>query len=268
MTRKAIVTGASSGIGRATAVGLARAGCDVGITFNTNSTAAEAVREEIQSLGRRASIVRLDCADPAIAARAVDELVSHIGGVDVLVNNAGVNRRARVFDETASGWHHTLAVNLISPWACARAAAAHMIRAGHGGRILNVTSVLAQAPIDGGAAYCASKAGLELLTKVMALELAEYGITVNAVAPGHAATPMNFSEEELTAETAVARPVIPAARPASPDEIAETIAFLASPEASYTTGACVVVDGGLLLASGPESLQREIGLPPERLQGR
>jgi NAD(P)-dependent dehydrogenase (short-subunit alcohol dehydrogenase family) len=260
--RRAIVTGGGSGIGRATALKLAADGCDVGVTYRANAEGAEAVVAEIRALGRAAHGAALDLADPGAAGPAVDALAERLGGVDVLVNNAGVNRRATVEEETVAGFERTLAVNLVGPWACAQAAAAHMIAAGRGGRIVNVTSVLAFVPLDGGGAYGAAKAGLELLTKVLALELAPHGIKVNAVAPGHTATPMNYGPEDLAAAT-IERPVIPAARAAAPDEIAAAIAFLASPAASYATGASLLVDGGLLLASGPQSLQVATGRPPE-----
>jgi NAD(P)-dependent dehydrogenase (short-subunit alcohol dehydrogenase family) len=260
--RRAIVTGAGSGIGRATALQLAAAGCDVGITYRANVEGAERVVAEILDLGRAAAHVELDLAEPAAATAAVDALAERLGGVDVLVNNAGVNRRATVLEETIAGFDRTLAVNLVGPWACAQAAARHMIDAGRGGRIVNVTSVLAFVPLDGGGAYGAAKAGLELLTKVLALELAPHGIKVNAVAPGHTATPMNYGPDDLAAAT-IERPVIPTARAAAPDEIAAAIAFLASPAASYATGASLLVDGGLLLASGPQSLQDATGRPPE-----
>jgi NAD(P)-dependent dehydrogenase (short-subunit alcohol dehydrogenase family) len=260
--RRAIVTGAGSGIGRATALQLAAAGCDVGVTYRANAAGAERVVAEIRDLGRSAVSVELDLARPAAAAAAVDVLADALGGVDVLVNNAGVNRRAIVLEETVAGFDRTLDVNLVGPWACAQAAARHMIAGRRGGRIVNVTSVLAFVPLEGGGAYGAAKAGLEALTKVLALELAPHGIKVNAVAPGHTATPMNYGPDDLRAAT-IARPVIPAARAASPDEIAAAIAFLASPAASYATGASLLVDGGLLLASGPQALQRATGLPPE-----
>jgi NAD(P)-dependent dehydrogenase (short-subunit alcohol dehydrogenase family) len=261
--RRAIVTGAGSGIGRATALQLAAAGCDVGVTYRANAAGAERVAAEIRDLGRAAAHVELDLADPAAATAAIDALAERLGGVDVLVNNAGLNRRATVLEETVAGFDRTLAVNLVGPWACAQAAARHMIDAGGGGRIVNVTSVLAFVPLDGGGAYGAAKAGLELLTKVLALELAPHGIKVNAVAPGHTATAMNYGPDDLAAAT-IERPVIPTARAASPDEIAAAIAFLASPAASYATGASLLVDGGLLLASGPQSLQDATGRPPER----
>jgi hypothetical protein len=260
--RRAIVTGAGSGIGRATALQLAAAGCDVGLTYRANADGAEGVAGEIRALGRAAACVELDLARPEAAAAAIDALADRLGGVDVLVNNAGVNRRATVLEETVAGFDRTLAVNLVGPWACAQAAARHMIVAGRGGRIVNVTSVLAFVALDGGGAYGAAKAGLELLTKVLALELAPHAIKVNAVAPGHTATPMNYGPADLAAAT-IERPVIPAARAASPDEIAAAIAFLASPAASYATGASLLVDGGLLLASGPQALQEATGRPPE-----
>jgi NAD(P)-dependent dehydrogenase (short-subunit alcohol dehydrogenase family) len=260
--RRAIVTGGGSGIGRATALQLAAAGCDVGVTYRANAQGAEQVVGEIRDLGRRAASVELDLARPETAASAVDGLADALGGLDVLVNNAGVNRRATLLEETVADFDRTLAVNLVGPWACAQAAAHHMIEGGRGGRIVNVTSVLAFVPLEGGGAYGAAKAGLEALTKVLALELAPHGIKVNAVAPGHTATPMNYGPDDLRAAT-IARPVIPTARAASPDEIAAAIAFLASPAASYATGASLLVDGGLLLASGPQSLQEATGLPPE-----
>jgi NAD(P)-dependent dehydrogenase (short-subunit alcohol dehydrogenase family) len=260
--RRAIVTGAGSGIGRATALQLAAAGCDVGVTYRANAAGAERVVAEIRALGRAAVHVELDLAEPTAARGAIDTLAARLGGVDVLVNNAGVNRRATVLEETIADFERTLAVNLVGPWACAQAAARHMIAAGQGGRIVNVTSVLAFVALDGGGAYGAAKAGLELLTKVLALELAPHAIKVNAVAPGHTATPMNYGPDDLAAAT-IERPVIPAARAAAPEEIAAAIAFLASPAASYATGASLLVDGGLLLASGPQSLQDATGRPPE-----
>jgi NAD(P)-dependent dehydrogenase (short-subunit alcohol dehydrogenase family) len=259
--RTAIVTGAGSGIGRASALLLADAGFDVGITYHRNAAGGHETVEQIEQRGRRGRAVQLDLADPRHAAAAIDELAEHFGRVDVLVSNAGVNPRTPALEATVEDWEWTLAVNLIGPWACARAAAPYMAEVG-GGRIVNVTSVLAFAPLEGAGAYCAAKAGLELLTKVMALELAPRGIAVNAVAPGHTATPMNFSAEHLTGAR-IDRPVIPFARAADPEEVAKVIAFLAGADASYMTGASLLVDGGLLLASGPQALQEATGLPPE-----
>jgi NAD(P)-dependent dehydrogenase (short-subunit alcohol dehydrogenase family) len=262
--RGAIVTGASSGIGAATAVRLARDGFDVGITYKTGEEAALRVAAHAEQLGVRAEVARLALEeDPDDVERAIADLADRFERLDVLVNNAAVNRRMDTLEETAYAWARTLAINLTGPWICARAAAARMVEAGTGGRIVNVTSVLASAPLGGAAAYCASKAGLEMLTRVLALELAPHAITVNAVAPGHVATPMNFGDEEVDA-LSIVREAIPAKRPATPEEIAGAIAYLASPEASYVTGASLLVDGGLLLVSGPTVLEQSIELPAGR----
>jgi NAD(P)-dependent dehydrogenase (short-subunit alcohol dehydrogenase family) len=261
-TRSAIVTGASSGIGAASALLLAERGFDVGLTYRRNEAGARHTAQAIQALGRRAVVAQLDLAAPERAEQAIGALAEDLGRLDVLVNNAGVNRRAEALEETVEGWNETLAVDLVAPWACAKAAAKSMIAAGSGGRIINVSSILAFTPLAGGGAYCAAKAGLELLTKVLALEWASHGITVNAVAPGHTATPMNFDAADLDGST-IERPVIPLGRAAAPAEVAAAIAFLACEQASYVTGACVLVDGGLALSSGPQQLQQLVGLPPE-----
>ncbi|MFZ2049496.1 MAG: SDR family oxidoreductase [Solirubrobacteraceae bacterium] len=264
--RCAIVTGASSGIGAATAILLAERGYDVGLTYRGNEQGARHTAEAIEALGRRAVVAQLDLSAPERAQAAIGEISEDLGRLDVLVNNAGVNHRAEGLEETVEGFNETLAVDLVAPWACAKAAAERMIEAGSGGRIVNVSSILAFVPLAGGGAYCAAKAGLELLTKVLALEWAQHGITVNALAPGHTATPMNFDAATLDG-TVIERPVIPLRRAAAAEELAATIAFLASEEASYVTGACLLVDGGLALASGPQQLQQLVGLPPEAEAG-
>jgi hypothetical protein len=263
--RVAIVTGASSGIGAATAVRLARDGFDIGITFRDNAAGATETAAAVGSAGGRAAVARLNLDEPASAGQVISELGDELGRVDVLVNNAGFNRRASAFDETVDSWLHTLAVDLVGPWACAREAAGRMVAAGRGGRIVNVSSVLAFAPLHGGAAYCSAKAALEALTKVLALEWAQHGVTVNAVAPGHTATPMAYAPERLDGSE-IPRPVIPLGRAAMADEVAGAIAYLASPDARYVTGASLRVDGGLLLASGPQQLEAATGVPAMREQ--
>lgn len=258
----AIVTGASSGIGAASALLLAERGWDVGLTYRGNEDGARRTAAAIEACGRRAAIAQLDLASPERAGAVIGQLADELGRLDALVNNAGVNRRAEALEETVEGWNATLAVDLVAPWACAKAAAARMVAAGRGGRIVNVSSILAFVPLAGGGAYCAAKAGLELLSKVLALEWAQHRITVNAVAPGHTATPMNFDATDLDG-SAIERPVIPLGRAAGSEEIAAAIAFLVSEQASYLTGASLLVDGGLALASGPQQLQQLIGLPPE-----
>ena len=245
MNRIAIVTAGDSGIGKATAVALARAGCDVGLTWNTDDAGAKETANEIGALGRRAEIRHLDLTQLPGAADVVDELASALGGLDVFVNNAGTGTSSPFLEQTWEEWNEVLDVDLNGAFLCAQKAARIMVGAGTPGRIVNVTSVHEHTPKEGSAAYCAAKGGLGLLTKVMALELAEHGITVNAVAPGEIATPMTGNEDVDPAT--VSRPGIPAGRPGDAWEVAHVVVHLASPEASYTTGHSYVVDGGLML---------------------
>jgi NAD(P)-dependent dehydrogenase (short-subunit alcohol dehydrogenase family) len=257
----AIVTGASSGIGRATALQLAKLGYDVGITFNSGRENAGALAADIQALGRRAFWRALNLEDPPGGASVIDQLVDDLGGLDAFVNNAGINHRRSFLDMPLKEWTNVLAVNLTGAFVCAQRAARRMVEVGKGGKIVNVTSVLDREILDGGGAYCTSKAGLRQLTRVMALELAPYGIRVNGVAPGETATPMNFSVPVDAAS--VRRPVIPQARPGYSEEVASTICFLISEASNYITGEVLLVDGGLALHGGPQALQVAVGRPKQ-----
>ena len=245
MASKAIVTGSDSGIGKATAVAMAEVGYDVGITWHSDDAGAKGTAEEVKALGRRAEVRRLDLTDPPAAAGVIDELADALGGLDVLVNNAGTGITEPFLEMELESWSEVLAVDLTGPMLCAQRAARRMVDAGGGGRIINVTSVHEHVPLEGSSAYCAAKGGLGLLTKVMALELAEHGILVNAVAPGEISTPMT-GQHDVDPQSED-RPGIPLGRPGHSREIAAAIVHLASPEASYTTGASFVIDGGLLL---------------------
>jgi NAD(P)-dependent dehydrogenase (short-subunit alcohol dehydrogenase family) len=241
----AVVTASDSGIGEASAVALARRGFDVGITWRSDEQGAQEAAAQVRDAGRRAEIRRLDLSDATTGARVVDELAEALGGLDVLVNNAGTGDETPFLEVELDTWREILEVDLTGAFQCAQAAARRMAAAGNGGRIINVTSVHEHIPLPGSAPYCAAKGGLGLLTKVMALELARHGITVNSVAPGEIATPMT-GNEDVDPHT-VERPAIPARRPGDANEIAAVVAFVASGEASYLTGASIVVDGGLSL---------------------
>ncbi|MFE9171796.1 SDR family oxidoreductase [Streptomyces kebangsaanensis] len=240
----AVVTGSDSGIGRATAVRLAEAGMDIGITWHSDEKGAEGTAEEVRGKGRRAAVARMDLARLPAGADALDRLCDELGRLDVLVNNAGTGTATPFLDLTLDDMRRVLDVDLAGPFLCGQKAARRMIRQGDGGRIVNVTSVHEHQPRVGAGPYCAAKGGLGLLTQVMALELAEHGITVNAVAPGEIATPMT-GQEDVDVHTEH-RPGVPLGRPGDAREVAAVIAFLAGPDASYVTGASWSVDGGML----------------------
>src|SRR3954471_24508069 len=223
----AIVTGADSGIGKATAVLLAERGFDVGITWHSDDEGARGTASEVEGFGRRAEVRQLDLSDVSSGPRVVGELADALGGVDVFVNNAGTGHQTPFLEVGLDEWQHVLDVDLTGAFLCAQEAARRMVDAGSGGRIVNVTSVHEHVPLRGSAAYCAAKGGLGLLTKVMALELAPHGIRVNAVAPGEIATPMTGNED--VDPTTVPRKWIPLGRPGHAREMAAVIAFLAQP---------------------------------------
>jgi NAD(P)-dependent dehydrogenase (short-subunit alcohol dehydrogenase family) len=245
VARLAIVTGSDSGIGKATAVELARQGYDAGITWHEDEDGANETASEVRELNRRAVVSRLDLSELPGPEAVVDELMDELGGIDAFVNNSGVGRSEEFLQLEWEDWLHVLNVNLSGAFLCAQRAARRMVEQGRGGRIVNITSVHEHVPLPGSAAYVAAKHGLGGLTKQMALELGEHGITVNAVAPGEIATPMT-GNEDVDPRT-VERASIPMGRPGDAREIASLIAWLCSDGAQYATGSSFVVDGGLLL---------------------
>jgi hypothetical protein len=249
VTRSAIVTGASSGIGRATAILLARRGFNVGITYNQNAAGAEQVAAILRGEGHVAELTTLDLGDEGSVVAAVNLLTDRLGHLDVMVNNAGTLALQPFLEMEMGVWRGVIDRNLTGAFIAARTAARRMIEGGHrDGAIINVASVHSFVPLREGAAYCASKGGLSMLTKVMALELAPHGIRVNEVCPGEVATPMSGAAQGEDARDRH-RPDLPAGRPASVEEVAFVIVSLADPANGYTIGSSVIVDGGMLLTA-------------------
>lgn len=248
--RHAIVTASDSGIGAATAVALAEAGLDVGITWHSDEEGAENTAEAVRAHGSRAVVARFDATDFDSVPGVIDGLADELGGLDVFVNNAGGGSGGAFLDLELEAWRADLALNLDGAFVALRTAARRMAHHRTGGRLIAVTSVHEHQPRVGSAAYVAAKHGLGGLIKTMAQELGAHGITANAVAPGEIATPLNDMDADDADETR--RPGIPLARPGRPKEIADVIRFLASPAASYVTGASWVVDGGML-QMGPQA---------------
>ncbi|MBB3037151.1 SDR family oxidoreductase [Hoyosella altamirensis] len=246
----AIVTGSDSGIGRAIASELAAQGINVGITYNSDIQGADETAAEAREHGVRTAVAKLDLTGLPQSAHVIDDLADALGAVDILVNCAGTGSSQPALDMSFAQWREVLSVNLDGAFLCSQAAARRMAARGEGGRIINITSVHEHAPRVGAAPYCASKAGLGALTKVLALELSEYGITVNSVAPGEISTPMTGQAD--VDPNSQDRPGYPLKRPGHAHEVAAVVSFLASPAAEYVTGASYVVDGGMLLM-GPQA---------------
>src|SRR3954453_19618258 len=240
-----IATGSDSGIGKATAVALAQQGWDVGITWHEDEDGARETADEVRAQGRRAEVRQLDLTQLDQVQEGIGSLADALGGVNALVNNAGTGASTPFLEMELDEWRQVLATDLTGAYLAAQEVGRRMVGQGEGGRIVNVTSVHEHVPKSGSSAYCAAKGGLGLLTKVMALELAEHDITVNAVAPGEIATPMTMQEDEDVSSKD--RPALPLGRPGDAREIGAVIAFLCSPQASYATGASFVIDGGMLL---------------------
>jgi 3-oxoacyl-[acyl-carrier protein] reductase len=240
--RVVLVTGAQQGIGEAMAVAFAAAGYDVAINWLDNEGAAEIVAAKVRACGQRALMVRADMGNLPDITRLVDATVSGLGGLDVLVNNAGVFPRVKFLEMTEADWDFVVDINLKGSAFCAQAAAKAMVAAGIPGSIINLSSrSLAGTPL--GVHYSATKAGVVGMTRAMALALAPHGIRVNAIAPGltDTAQPRYGNTEEELREMALA---VPLGRMGTPADIAALGVFLASDAASYITGQVHHINGG------------------------
>jgi 3-oxoacyl-[acyl-carrier protein] reductase len=243
--KTALVTGASRGIGRAIAVALARGGASVALNYAGNEAAANEALVRVKEAGApRAKLWKFDVADSAACAKAVEEIVAELGGLHVLVNNAGIALDQLVMRLKDEDWNRTLQVNLTGNFNLIRAVSRPMMKA-RGGAIVNVTSVIGEMGNAGQAAYAAAKAGQIGLTKSVARELASRNIRVNAVAPGYIETDMTAGLPE--AAKGKMMEMIPLARLGAAEDVANAVAFLASDQASYVTGEVLRVNGGMYM---------------------
>lgn len=244
--KTALVTGSSQGIGREIAVRLAREGADVAVNYHSHPAEADAVLAEIKALGRRAVSIGADLGSVAEVTRLVAEAVAGLGSLDILVNNAGVEKNASFQDVTEHDYDLVMNVNLKGAFFATQAFVKHLLSRRAPGRIVNISSVHEELPFPHFTAYCASKGGLKMMTRNLAVELAPFGITINSIAPGAIETPINTKLLNDPEKLKALLGNIPLNRLGKPRDVAGAAAFLASPDADYITGTTLFVDGGLL----------------------
>jgi glucose 1-dehydrogenase len=244
--KNALVTGSDQGIGQAIAIRLAEEGANVVINYRKNRDGADETCGRVQALGRRTAAVQADVGIVADAQRLVTEGIAALGSLDVLVNNAGIEKNAGFLDVTEHDYRAVIDVNLTGAFFATQTFARHCRDAKHGGKVINNSSVHEELPFPHFTAYCASKGGLKMMMRNLAIELASLGITINNVCPGAIETPINA---KLLSDPKLLNPLlanIPLNRLGKPADVAGTVAFLASSDADYITGASIVIDGGLL----------------------
>jgi glucose 1-dehydrogenase len=246
--RIALVTGGESGIGAACAEALGAAGADVAVLYYEDADAAGAVRDKVVASGRRAIIVQADVGDEGAVGQAFATTAAQVGTPDLLVNSAGLNMSGiPVADMELAQWNRLIRTDLTGAFLTSRALVRGLRDANKPGRIVNISSIHSTAVRYGGADYCSAKAGLDNLTRTMAVECGPMKISVNAIAPGMILTPMNKRAETDPTYLADAEKHIPWGRAGRPDEVADLAVYLCSEKSDYITGAIITIDGGLTL---------------------
>lgn len=240
MGRVALVTGAGRGIGAAVAERLAQDGWDVVVNYRRTAEGAETVATTVKAFGQRALIQKADVSRADEVQAMVDETIRELGGLDAIVNNAGIYERGTVEETDHPDWHETLDVNLTGAWYLVKAALPHL---GRDARIVSIASIIGAAGSSHGAHYAASKGGLIAMTKALAKELAPKGVLVNCVAPGAIATDMIGTDTPKERQAREAK--IPLGRVGEAHEVAGAVSFLLGPDATYVTGQTLHVNGGL-----------------------
>ena len=258
--QKALVTGANSGIGKGVAIALGRAGADVVINFRSGEEAAQQVADEIIAGGSRSYIHNADVSQEAEVVAMFERMKKEFGTIDIMVNNAGLQKDARFEEMTLEQWNTVISVNLTGQFLCAREAVKEFKRRGvvkevscSAGKIICISSVHEVIPWAGHVNYAASKGGVMLMMKSIAQEVAPHRIRVNSVSPGAIRTPINTAAWSTPEAYGDLLKLIPYRRIGEPDDIGRTVAWMASDEADYITGACIYVDGGMTLYPGFEA---------------
>jgi glucose 1-dehydrogenase len=242
----AVVTGSSQGIGRGIVERFAREGADVVINYNRSPGGAQEVLTGVEAAGRRGLVVQADMSSTAGVRHLIDAAVDHFGELDILVNNAGVEAHAPFWEVTEEAYDRVLNVNLKGVFFATQAMVNHARQNNRPARIINISSVHEELPFPNFAAYCVSKGGVKMLTRNLAVELGQFGITVNAIAPGAIETPINTKLLNDPAKLNALLAQIPLNRLGQPEDVAGVAVFLASDDAAYVTGSTYFVDGGLM----------------------
>jgi glucose 1-dehydrogenase len=241
----ALVTGSSQGIGAAIAVRLAQEGADIIVNYHSHPETADAVKDQITALGRRAISVGGDLGAVASVNQLIADSIAGLGQIDILVNNAGVEKNASFWDVTEKDYDFVLNTNLKGPFFATQAFVKHLQGRKAPGKIINISSVHEDLPFPHFTAYCASKGGLKMMTRNLSIELAPFGITINNIAPGAIETPINTALLNDPVKLKGLLDNIPLARLGKPNDVSSAVAFLASSDADYITGTTLVIDGGL-----------------------
>jgi glucose 1-dehydrogenase len=246
----AVVTGSSSGIGEAIALAFAAEGAAVVVNYSRHEDSAQKVLDKIEGTGGKGLVVGADVSDPKEVEAMVQQAISTFGRLDIMVNNAGMERKMPFLETPFEVWQETIAVNLTGAWLGCQSAAKQMVAQGEGGRIINVSSVHEDLAMPTNSPYCATKGGVRMLMRTLAVELAPHDITVNNIAPGAIETPMDAPLEQDPDEMKELLSEIPLGRMGKPEEVANMALFLASDDSSYVTGSTLFVDGGMIRHAG------------------
>jgi glucose 1-dehydrogenase len=242
---RALVTGSSSGIGRAIALAFGPEGADVVVHYNKEATAAQEVVQALEKLGRKSAAFAANAAEAGSMSGLVDNAVKTLGGLDILVNSAGLEIREPFLEVTEAHYDLVLDVNLKGTFFACQAAAKQMKQQGKGGRLINISSIHEDVAFLGYCTYPMSKGGMRMMTRTVCQEIAGDGITINNIAPGAIATPINTRTLDTSSLLTELEAIIPLGRLGTPEEVASLAVFLASDEASYVTGSTYYVDGGM-----------------------